>query len=154
MCGSGCPHAAPVERSSFFFSCLQGICMSRESQNLFLSDVRIFWVHVWCATQTRPRFNVPSERRGVTTISNTQTHRCTMPGPGIEPGPFPWNARVLTTRPLRPLTRYGIAYQHSTSSSFSQNDGWKNVETGNDVNSKTKYQCLLILIRWIRLHAY
>ena len=37
--------------------------MSRQSQILFLSDVGIFIVHVWCATQTRPRFNVPSERR-------------------------------------------------------------------------------------------
>ena len=79
------------------------VCMSRQSQILFLSDVGIFIVHAWCVTQTRPRFNVPSERRGVTTFSNTQTHRCTMPGPGIEPGPFPWKARVLTTRPLRPL---------------------------------------------------
>ena len=77
------------------------VCISRQSQILFLSDVRIFIVHAWCVTQTRPRFNVPSERRGVTTFSNTQTHRCTMPGPGIEPGPFPWKARVLTTRPLR-----------------------------------------------------
>ena len=70
---------------------------------LFLSDVGIFIVHAWCATQTRPRFNVPSERRGVTSFSNTQNHRCTMPGPGIEPGPFPWETVMLTTRPLRPV---------------------------------------------------
>ena len=68
---------------------------------LFLSDVGIFIVHVWCATQTRPRFYVPSERRGVTSFSNTQIHSCTMPGPGIEPGPLPWEAVILTTRPLR-----------------------------------------------------
>ena len=53
----------------FSFSCLQGICMSRQSQILFLSDVGIFWVHVWCASQTRPRFNVPSER-----LSKAQYH--------------------------------------------------------------------------------
>ena len=40
-------------------------------------------------TQTGPRFNVPSERRGITTFSNTQSHGCTVPGPGIEPGPLP-----------------------------------------------------------------
>ena len=38
------------------------VCMSRQSQILFLSDVGIFIVHVWCATQTRPQFNVPSKR--------------------------------------------------------------------------------------------
>ena len=37
------------------------ICLSRQSQILFLSDIGIFIVHVWWATQTRPRFNVPSE---------------------------------------------------------------------------------------------
>ena len=87
MCGSRCPPAAPVERSSFFFSfsCLQGICMSRQSQILFLSDVGIFTVHVWCATQTRPRFNVPSERRGTTTWV---VHKSTpAPCPGRESNP-------------------------------------------------------------------
>ena len=74
---------------TFIFFVLLRICLSRQSQILFLSAVGIFTVHVWCATQTRPRFNVPSERRGITTFSNTQNHRCTMPGPGIEPGPFP-----------------------------------------------------------------
>ena len=49
-------------------------------------------------TQTRPRFNVPSEQRGVTSFSNTQSHRCTMPRPGIEPRPFPRERRSLTTR--------------------------------------------------------
>ena len=41
-----------------FFFCLH-ICMSRQSQILFLSDVGIFLVHDCCATQTRPRFDVP-----------------------------------------------------------------------------------------------
>ena len=54
-------------------------------------------------TQTGPRFNVPSERRGITTFSNTQSHGCTVPGPGIEPGPLPWESLILTTRPPRLL---------------------------------------------------
>ena len=91
---------------------VRAVCMSRQSQILFLSDVGIFIyiVHAWCVTQTRPRFNVPSERRGVTRFSNTKTHRCTMPGPGIEPGPFLWKARVLTTRPLRPIVYVYCVY--------------------------------------------
>merc|ERR1711963_873141 len=93
--GSRCPLAATVSRSS---RCLQGICMSRQSQILFLSAVGFFIVHVWCAAQTRPRFYVPSERRGVTTFSNTHTHRCSMPMPGIEPGAFPWRRLMLTIR--------------------------------------------------------
>ena len=59
----------PVPTSSRSAALLKvfAVCMSRQSQILFLSDVGIFIVHVWCATQTRPRFNVPSERRGTTT---------------------------------------------------------------------------------------
>ena len=83
----------------YFFSFLQ-ICINRQSQILFLGAVGIFIAHVWCATQTRPRFNVPSERRGVTTFNITQIHKCTMPGPGFKPGPFSWEAKDLTTRPL------------------------------------------------------
>ena len=98
--GSRCPLAAT--HYGALLRCLQGICMSRQSQIRFLSDVGIFIVHAWCVTQTRPRFNVPSERRGITSFSNTQFHRCTMPGPGIEPGPFPWEASSLTTE-LHPL---------------------------------------------------
>ena len=55
----------------FLYFCLH-ICLSRQSQILFLSDVEIFIVHVWYATQSRPWFNVLSERRGVTTFRNTQ----------------------------------------------------------------------------------
>ena len=47
------------------------------------------------ATQTRPRFYVPSERRGATLMSNTQDPHPHWPG--IEPGPLAWEADVLTT---------------------------------------------------------
>ena len=62
--------------------------MSRQSQILFLSDVGVFIVHVWCATQTRPRFNVPSERRSTTTRVGHPYPSGTGPGPGFEPGTF------------------------------------------------------------------
>ena len=41
-------------------------------------------------TQTAPLFNVPRGRRGNTSFSITQIHSCTMPRPGIEPGPLPY----------------------------------------------------------------
>ena len=37
-------------------------------------NVGVFIVHVWCATQTRPRFNVSSEGRGATPVSSTRIH--------------------------------------------------------------------------------
>ena len=40
--------------------------MHRQSHIIFLSDVGIFIthiVHVWFATETRPRFYIPSDRR-------------------------------------------------------------------------------------------
>ena len=65
--------------SLFLFFCLQ----NRQSQILLLCAAGIFKVYVWCATETKP--HVPSERHGVTTLSNTQNHKYTIPGPGIEP---------------------------------------------------------------------
>ena len=53
------------------------------------------------ATQTRPRFYVPSERRGATLMSDTQSphrHR-----PGFEPGPLAWEAATLTIAPQNPI---------------------------------------------------
>ena len=47
--------------------------------------------------QTAPLFNVPRGRRGDTSFSITQIHSCTMPGPGIEPGPLPSEASALST---------------------------------------------------------
>ena len=63
-----CTYCSSIELLLYFFwvsflQCLKGICMSRQSQIRFLSDVGIFIVHAWCVAQTRPRFNVPSERR-------------------------------------------------------------------------------------------
>ena len=50
--------------------CLQGICMSLQLQILFLSDVGIFIVHAWCATQTRPQFNI-QRRKGKPLVCNS-----------------------------------------------------------------------------------
>lgn len=80
----------PVPTSSRSAALLKvcAVCMTRQSQILFLSDVGIFIVHDWRVTQTRPRFNVPSERRGTTTWV-VHPYPCgTMPGPGFEPGTF------------------------------------------------------------------
>ena len=41
-----------------------------------------------------------TSRRGDTILDDTQIHRCTMPGPGFVPEPFPWVASDLTTKPL------------------------------------------------------
>ena len=79
-------------------ACLARVCLlpalanslpQRESGSLesMFDDAR--------ATQTRPRFNVPSERRGATLMSNTQDPHPHWPG--IEPGPLAWEADVLTT---------------------------------------------------------
>ena len=70
----------------FSFSCLQGICMSRQSQILFLSDVGIFIVYVWCATQTRPRSNVQFERCSITTCVTHKSIPAPFPGRGSNPG--------------------------------------------------------------------
>ena len=84
--------------------CLQ-FCMSRQSQILFLSDVGIFIVHVWCATQTRPRFNVPSERRGTTTWVVHPYPTSTKPRAGLEPGTF-WLGGERSTTELHSLCQY------------------------------------------------
>ena len=87
----------------FFFFCLQVSVWAGSHIILFLSAVGFFIVHVWCATQTRPRFYVPSERRDVTIFSNKHTQRSTMQGPGIEPGPFPLRRQMLTITPWPPI---------------------------------------------------
>ena len=47
------------------------------------------------ATQTRPRFYVPSERRGVTLMSNTHYPHQHCPSRGSNPGPLAWEAKII-----------------------------------------------------------
>ena len=120
------PTCSPSGALIIFFSCLH-FCMSRQSQILFLSDVVIFIVHVWCATQTRPRFNVPSERRDTTTWVVHPYPTCTMPGPGIEPKPFGWEAEALPLSyiPLITVTNLVKTPQRDLSQTFtSRGEGW------------------------------
>ena len=61
------------------------------------------------ATQTRPRFYLPSERRGTTLISNTQfPHRHCRES---HPGPLAWEASILPTE-LHPQTN-NYTYTHT-----------------------------------------
>ena len=49
------------------------------------------------ATQTRPRFYIPFERRGITLVSNAQYPHPHWPGRALNPDPLAWGASTLPT---------------------------------------------------------
>ena len=46
-----------------------------------------------------------------------------------------------------------FVFQHSSSSTLGQNDGWKTIKIGSDVNRKSKFWFWLILTRWLWIYA-